>query len=156
VTAERPARRWIPWAVAAAIAIAVIGLLSSRHGNRERTDVTAAATSLPASVYFDVGRADLTTSGQRTIQSVASSVRDSSAPVAVTGYTDSSGDPAQNAELAKNRASAVRDALVREGVAPARVVMAPPLSPTPGDAPEASRRVDIKLAEAVDTTGTVR
>jgi OmpA-OmpF porin, OOP family len=157
-------RSWIPWAVAAALAIAILGTLSTRFGRHARTAPVASAartapqpSMLPAAVYFDTDRADLTPNSQHTIQAVASSVRASSAPVAVTGYTDPSGDPNHNAELAKNRASAVRDALVREGVAPSRVVMAPPSTITPGASADESRRVEIKLAEATDTgAGAVR
>lgn len=152
---DRPRGRWVPWAIAAAVAIGLLGFLSTRLGQREQTPV-AAATSLPASVYFDVGRADLTSDGQRMVKSVAVSVRSSAAPVAVTGYADSSGNPDQNAQLARNRAEAVRDALVREGVAPARVVMAPPTSVTPGAPADESRRVDIRIAVAPDGTGVPR
>ena len=162
---ETTRRRWIPWAIAAAIAVAALALLSPRTGNRERARVAATnstqtatpvAQSLPVSVYFDTGRADLNSHGERTILQVATTVKKSSMPVAVTGYADASGDPGQNAELAKNRASAVRDELVRDGVEPSHVVMAAPASVTPGAPADQARRVEIRVAEVSETTGVGR
>ena len=43
------------------------------------------------------------------------------AKLVISGYHDASGDPAQNAELAKQRAMAVRDALKTAGVAEDRI-----------------------------------
>jgi outer membrane protein OmpA-like peptidoglycan-associated protein len=40
----------------------------------------------------------------------------------IAGYTDSSGNPARNLELSKERAEAVRDALVKDGVNPDMLV----------------------------------
>jgi outer membrane protein OmpA-like peptidoglycan-associated protein len=114
------------------------------------------ASGLPVSVFFDVGRSDLSANGQRAIQSVAVTVKSSQAPVAVTGYADSSGNPDQNEELAKNRAAAVRDELVRDGVSPSLIVLVPPAAVTPGAPADQSRRVDIKVAEASDTASVVR
>jgi K(+)-stimulated pyrophosphate-energized sodium pump len=70
----------------------------------------------------------------------------------VTGYTDQSGDPNQNLDLAKNRAAAVRDALVQEGVPASRVVMTPPTFVTGTGSADDARRVEITLAEAGTAT----
>jgi outer membrane protein OmpA-like peptidoglycan-associated protein len=160
---DRPRGRWIPWAVAAVLAIAILGFLSSRIGTRQRASVAAAGrapasanASLPLSVYFDVGRSDLSPNDQRAIAAVAVTVKASSTPVAVTGYADSSGNAEQNVTLAQNRASAVRDQLVRDGVSSTRVLMAPPTAITPGAPANESRRVDIKIAQASDAGGVAR
>ena len=63
----------------------------------------------------------------------------------VSGYTDTSGDPEKNAELAKQRAFAVRDALKAAGVAEDRIELKKPeVSATGGDA-AAARRVEVAL-----------
>jgi cytochrome c oxidase subunit 2 len=65
--------------------------------------------------------------------------------LAITGYTDATGNLAANQELAKNRAVAVRNALVAAGVAANRIEMRPPASVeanAAGDA-RAARRVEI-------------
>jgi len=152
IAVKRRERRWIPWAVAAAVALLALVLLSSRLGNRPGAQT--AATSLPASVYFDSGQAALNDDDRRIIAAVASSVKAGDAPVAVTGYTDQSGNLDQNLELAKDRAAAVRDALVQEGVPASRVVMAPPASLTGTGSAEDARRVEITLAQA--DTGALR
>ena len=63
----------------------------------------------------------------------------------VSGYTDASGDPAMNEELAKQRAFAVRDALKAAGVAEDRIELKKPEQMTgSGDAAQA-RRVEVAL-----------
>jgi outer membrane protein OmpA-like peptidoglycan-associated protein len=65
--------------------------------------------------------------------------------VALTGYTDKTGDVAKNEELAKSRASAVRDALKAAGVAEASVEMKPPMfvEVGAGGSDAEARRVEI-------------
>ena len=65
---------------------------------------------------------------------------------AVTGYTDKTGDPARNEELAKNRAKAVKDAMVAAGVPEANITMQPPEYLTGSYEDRAARRVDINKA----------
>jgi K(+)-stimulated pyrophosphate-energized sodium pump len=62
----------------------------------------------------------------------------------ISGYTDSTGDPAKNEELAKQRAFAVRDALKAAGVADDKVELKKPEQINAGDAAEA-RRVEVSL-----------
>jgi outer membrane protein OmpA-like peptidoglycan-associated protein len=61
----------------------------------------------------------------------------------ITGYTDPTGDPAKNAELAKERAKAVRNALLAAGVADASITLQPPANITGGGAGMEARRVEI-------------
>jgi outer membrane protein OmpA-like peptidoglycan-associated protein len=67
--------------------------------------------------------------------------------VDLTGYADSSGDPTQNAEIAKNRALAVRDALQAEGVDAASINMKPPASFTGSGGDAEARRVEVSKAQ---------
>jgi outer membrane protein OmpA-like peptidoglycan-associated protein len=65
----------------------------------------------------------------------------------ISGFHDATGDPVKNAELAKERAKAVREALVSAGVDRARLVMRKPESTTgEGDNPQA-RRVEVRAVE---------
>lgn len=65
--------------------------------------------------------------------------------VLLSGFHDPSGDPARNAELAKQRAMAVRDALVAGGVAAERVKFRKPESTVGEGSPEEGRRVEIRV-----------
>ena len=65
--------------------------------------------------------------------------------VLLSGFHDTSGDPARNAELAKQRAVSVRDALVAGGVATERVKFRKPESTVGAGSPEEGRRVEIRV-----------
>lgn len=146
-------RAWLPWAVAAGVA--VLGSLffvnrTAEHYDVETASVPAAPDSTqpgaaPTRVYFEAGEARIDREDRQRIASAAASAKTHDRPVAVTGYTDRSGDEERNYELAKDRAHAVRDALVDEGVAEEKIVMDPPaLIAGSGETGEA-RRVDIDL-----------
>ena len=64
--------------------------------------------------------------------------------IVISGFHDASGDPAKNAELAKQRALAVRDALKAAGVAEDRFEMKKPEQINAGTDADA-RRVEAKL-----------
>ena len=65
--------------------------------------------------------------------------------MALTGYTDKTGDVAKNEELAKSRATAVRDALKAAGVAEASIEMKAPMfvEVGAGGSDAEARRVEI-------------
>jgi cytochrome c oxidase subunit 2 len=105
----------------------------------------AAALALPASVYFELDKFDIGAEGSKTIAAVVAQVS-KDGKYAVTGYTDKTGDPARNEELAKNRAKAVKDAMVAAGVPEANVTMQPPEYLTGSYEDRAARRVDINKA----------
>jgi len=88
---------------------------------------TAAATFLPAKVYFDVGAAAIGADSSAEIAVVAEAVKKSNVRVTVTGYTDRTGDLAQNQELARSRAAGVRDALKAAGVAETSIEIKEPM-----------------------------
>ena len=64
--------------------------------------------------------------------------------LSVSGFHDETGSPEQNAELAKQRALAVRDALVAAGVAEASVELKKPEVMMAGSNAEA-RRVEVSV-----------
>ncbi len=103
----------------------------------------AAAVTLPASVYFETGSAAIGDEGKATISGAAAIVAAEGGNIALTGHTDKTGDAAANEELAKQRALAVRDALMAAGVAESGIVMQPPMFVTGALNDREARRVDI-------------
>lgn len=97
-------------------------------------------------LYFEVGSAAMPADAGEVLARVAERARaNAGATVLISGFHDAAGDPLQNAELAKNRALAVRHALEANGVAPAQLQMSKPAVTTgAGDAREA-RRVELTL-----------
>ncbi|QSP94176.1 OmpA family protein [Marinobacter salinisoli] len=73
-------------------------------------------------VLFDVGKADLKPSAQRTIDQLAQFMKQyEERRVRVEGYTDSTGDEGFNQRLSEQRAMSVYDALLSEGISSSRV-----------------------------------
>ena len=112
----------------------------------------AATTDLPSvkvengvvKFYFATAKADVAAGAAAALAEVVKGVAEGKKAV-VSGFTDASGDPARNEELAKQRALAVRDALKAAGVAEDKVELLKPEQITAsGDAAQA-RRVEVKL-----------
>jgi outer membrane protein OmpA-like peptidoglycan-associated protein len=163
--------RWWPWIVAAII---ILFLLARCMGRGEPAAPTAAPapppaamapapapvttpapatatpatvpTALPAKVYFDVGKTTLSDDGKSAVKAIADLVKKDGGKIDVTGYADASGDPAQNQEIAKNRAMAVRDELQADGVDAGSINMKPPASITGTGGDAEARRVEVSKA----------
>ena len=100
----------------------------------------------PERLYFEVGSPALPADAAEVLTRVAEAARASAgATVLISGFHDASGDAAQNAELAKNRALAVRHALEANGVAPDHLVMSKPAVTTGGGDPKEARRVELRV-----------
>lgn len=107
----------------------------------------AAPGTLPAKVFFDVGKAAIPAAGVKVIDGVVQSLKAAgSTQVAITGFTDKTGNQAQNLELAKDRAVAVRAALEKAGIPRERINMRPPVEITGSGNDAEARRVEINLA----------
>jgi outer membrane protein OmpA-like peptidoglycan-associated protein len=65
--------------------------------------------------------------------------------IVVTGYADRTGNLAGNLDVAKKRAIAVRDELVKLGVDARRIRLAPPSEITGSGTDDEARRVDIRV-----------
>ena len=65
----------------------------------------------------------------------------------IAGFHDPSGDAAHNAELAKQRAKAVRAALTAQGGDAARVQLRKPEQTALGGPAEEARRVEVRLVD---------
>lgn len=106
----------------------------------------AAVVALPVAVHFALGSAAVGGDDGRVIDEAAAAIKQDSLKVAVTGYTDRTGNPAINAPLAKQRAEAVRDRLITAGVPAGDIEMVEPAAVENGAAGVAdgeARRVEI-------------
>jgi K(+)-stimulated pyrophosphate-energized sodium pump len=94
--------------------------------------------------YFATGKADVAAGGAAALADVIKAVAGGKKAV-ISGYHDASGDPVKNAELAKQRAMNVRDALKAAGVAEDKVELKKPeQAKSDGPAAEA-RRVEVTV-----------
>ena len=94
--------------------------------------------------YFASGKADVAAGGTEALSEIIKAITGGKKAV-LSGYHDATGDPAQNAELAKQRALAVRDLLKASGVAEDKVELKKP-EQTKADGPAAeARRVEVTL-----------
>jgi outer membrane protein OmpA-like peptidoglycan-associated protein len=102
-----------------------------------------------ASLFFDSGKTNLPADASTQLQAVVAwSKTGPNTKIGISGYHDKAGDPAMNAQLAKNRALGARELLLSAGVPEDRIVMVKPQS-TSGGGPEdkQSRRVDVYPAQ---------
>ncbi|MFM2324831.1 OmpA family protein [Brachymonas denitrificans] len=95
--------------------------------------------------YFASGKAELAAGAKEALADAVAAAK-AGKKLVLSGFHDSTGDPARNAELAKQRAFAVRDALIAEGVAEGSIDLQKPeaMPNTQGNDPEA-RRVEVKI-----------
>jgi outer membrane protein OmpA-like peptidoglycan-associated protein len=99
-----------------------------------------------ARIYFELGSDALPPDAAGELARIADAARtDAGKVVLISGYHDESGDAARNADLAKNRAFAVRHALEANGIARARLVMDKPRATLGGADAREARRVEMRL-----------
>jgi outer membrane protein OmpA-like peptidoglycan-associated protein len=111
------------------------------------TDVAMDAASVKVEdgvvkFYFASGKADVADGGNEALAEVVKAVS-SGKKVLISGFHDASGDPALNAELAKQRALAVRDALKTLGVAEDKVELKKPEQALANGPAAEARRVEV-------------
>jgi uncharacterized protein YidB (DUF937 family) len=109
--------------------------------------VPPATTELwPVKIYFATDSTTIGTDDSARIQRAADYLKaNPEKAVDITGFADKTGDAATNEELAKERAKAVRDALVTAGVPESQTNLAPPASVTGAASDTEARRVEIRL-----------
>ncbi len=111
------------------------------------SDGTVQSAALPASVYFETGKSALPADAASAVQAAADYAKaHPDAKLSLSGFTDTTGSAATNAELAKTRAQAVRDALKAAGVAEDRIILKKPETITGGADAREARRVEISPA----------
>jgi outer membrane protein OmpA-like peptidoglycan-associated protein len=106
------------------------------------------AGELAGTLYFAVGAAALPADAEgELVKAKAAADAATGKKLVLSGFHDASGDPAKNAELAKQRALAVRAALQAAGVAPERIALRKPESTTGKGQADQARRVEIRLVD---------
>jgi outer membrane protein OmpA-like peptidoglycan-associated protein len=94
--------------------------------------------------YFASGKADLAGGASEALADVVKGAQ-AGRKVAISGFHDATGNAEQNAELAKQRALAVRDALMAAGVAEGQIELKKPEQITGNGSDAEARRVEISL-----------
>jgi photosynthetic reaction center cytochrome c subunit len=108
----------------------------------------AAAPAMGATVFFKTGSAAIDGEQGKALQDLAAAMAaQPGATATLSGYHSAAGTLAQNQELAKKRAFAVRDALMAAGVAEARLKLEKPQQTEANIAGEdpSARRVDVTV-----------
>ncbi len=96
--------------------------------------------------YFASGKADLAPGALEALGDAVAAAKGGQKLV-ISGFHDTTGDPAMNAELAKQRAFAVRDALKGAGVDEAAMELKKPEETAAGTGSNAeARRVEVVIA----------
>ena len=158
--------------VVALVVAAVIGVGIYQRGKASKSAVdvpvpAAAAAPMPAPVpaptaqavqdaasvkvengvvkfYFASGKADLAKGAPDALADVIKGAK-AGRKLVISGYHDATGSAAKNAELAKLRAFAVRDALVAAGVSEAAMELKKPEQMTASGSDAEARRVEVML-----------
>ena len=110
------------------------------------TTASARPDAMAVSLYFELAKAELPVDALTRLAPLITAAKGAPSSVLVlSGFHDASGDPVANAELAKQRAFAVRDLLVSAGISERGIELAKPAVTTGGVDPREARRVDVTL-----------
>ena len=111
--------------------------------------VTTPAAGRPVRLHFETGSTALSSENEKIIAAVAQKMKETpDLKVDVSGFADKTGNAEQNLELAKQRATVVRNALVAAGVAEDRINLRKPEQVILGAGQDAEgRRVEISVAK---------
>ena len=110
----------------------------------------AASAGKPEAVkiYFGAGAAAAPAEAAVSLKAIAEhAAKTSGVKLDISGYHDKTGDPAKNAELAKQRAMGVKDLLIKAGVAEANLNMKKPVEMTGSADDKEARRVEVSVAQ---------
>ena len=94
--------------------------------------------------YFASGKSDLAGGGNEALATVVSAVA-AGKRVVISGFHDATGDPVKNAELAKQRAFKVRDALTALGVSADKIELKKPEQMLASGTDSEARRVEVAV-----------
>jgi len=110
---------------------------------------SAAAPVAPvpaANLYFELDKFDLPADAAGNLAAIVEYLKaNPSAKAAISGYHDPTGDREHNIELARNRAFAVRDYLMQQGIEEARMDMRKPIETTGSGSLDEARRVEVSV-----------
>jgi K(+)-stimulated pyrophosphate-energized sodium pump len=142
------------------VALLIVPIIASIHGGKAPAPAAAApaevvavavpvvvVVGVPMRVHFATNSDDISTEGKRIVDGYAKAlVANPNTKVELSGFADPRGDAAANLELAKKRATVVRDALVAAGAKAEQVELVKPTDAIVGSGNDAdARRVDIVL-----------
>lgn len=114
----------------------------------EAAPATAPAAAAPAvaRLFFASGAVALPADAAATLAPIVEAAKArADAKLAISGFHDKTGNPEQNAELAKQRAMAVREALVAAGIPAGRIELRKPAETEGGGDDRQARRVEVGL-----------
>lgn len=96
--------------------------------------------------YFASGKADLAKGGKEALAEVVKGIA-AGQKASISGFHDTTGDPAKNAELAKKRAMSVRDELLGLGVTEDKLELVKPAEAQASGSNSEARRVEVMLVK---------
>ncbi len=129
------------------LAAGAIGAMSAAAGTDTLVDVPLVG-DLAGTIFFGTGQAGVPTDAANSLATIKAAA--DAAPkrrLVLSGFHDATGDPAKNADLAKERAKAVREALKTLGLPADRVVLRKPASTTGEGSDQEARRVEARLVQ---------
>ena len=132
---------------AAALPAAAAALPAPAAGNTTQTAMDAASVKVENGVvkfYFASGKADLAPGAGAALTDVVAGAL-AGRKLVISGFHDATGSAVKNAELAKQRAFAVRDALKAAGVTEAGMELKKPEQMTASGSDAEARRVEVML-----------
>lgn len=164
---DEPEFRVLAFVLMTAIVLAIglvvgIGIQKARGGTGSTGMATAPAATVAAAApigddasvvvengvvkfYFASGKADLAPGALDALSDAIRAAR-AGKRLTLSGFHDATGDPAFNAELARQRAIVVRDALVGAGVAETAMELKKPEQTTGTGNHAEARRVEVVIA----------
>jgi K(+)-stimulated pyrophosphate-energized sodium pump len=136
------------------VALLLVPLLPAGGGHATGTGsqtsapgAVVAVVVLPVKIYFEVAKQELPAAAAAQLTGVVDAARSNpDKMIDISGYTDATGDPVKNADLAKERAKAVGEALKAAGVPEQRINMRKPEVVTGSGSEAEARRVEVSLA----------
>jgi outer membrane protein OmpA-like peptidoglycan-associated protein len=136
-----------PAAVAAAPAAAPVATTAAPGAAADDVLIDAPLEGdVAGTLFFDFGSAALPADAPVAVAAIKTAAEAAAGrKLVISGFHDATGDPAKNAELAKERAKAVRAALVTAGLAADRVALRRPESTTGTGDDRQARRVEVRL-----------
>ena len=133
-------------ALAITVSIFTMGIAASTAISQSGGKSVAAKNVVTVTrLYFELGKADLPADAEAALASFVKSAKDGRRRIGISGYHDASGDADANAELAKQRALAVRDLLAGAGVPSENIELRKPEMTTGDGDPREARRVEVTL-----------
>jgi len=106
------------------------------------------AGDLAATLYFETAQSALPAGAAAELDKVVQALAAAPARrLLISGFHDATGDPAKNAEIAKQRAMSVRAALLAAGIDKARIALRKPEVTTGSGTEQEARRVEMWLVD---------